>query len=179
MKVDGQEVAILTDASPSVPGTMRAVVLRQFGGPEGLKIGNPYNHTNGRYDLEDRGADKEPYRFGFQIRSARGRDDYSQIIAVNQAVGNLTGSELKEALDPIIDVDQWMRTFAMATLTGSGDTYGRVWEHNFRYYVRPSDQKVIVLQWDLDSAFGLGSSASILPPKPYSAIHLPKSPANR
>ena len=133
------------------------------GGAEGLKVGNPYNHTNGRYDLEDRGADKEPYRFGFQIRSARGRDDYSQIIAVNQAVGNLTGSELKDALDPIIDADQWMRTFAMATLTGSGDTYGRVWEHNFRYYVRPSDQKVIVLQWDLDSAFGLGASASILP----------------
>ena len=51
----------------------------------------------------------------------------------------------------------------MATLTGSGDTYGRVWEHNFRYYVRPSDQKVIVLQWDLDSAFGLGASDSILP----------------
>ena len=133
------------------------------GGPEGLKIGNPYNHTNGRYDLEDRGADKEPYRFGFQIRSARGRDDYSQIITVNQAVGNLEGSELKSALDPIIDVDQWMRTFAMATLTGSNDTYGRVWEHNFRYFVRPTDQKVIVLQWDLDSAFGLGSSDSILP----------------
>ncbi len=133
------------------------------GGPEGLKIGNPYNHTNGRYDLKDRGMDKEPYRFGFQIRSARGRDDYSQMIAVNQAVGNLNGSELKDALDPIIDVDQWMRTFAMATLTGSRDTYGRVWEHNFRYYVRPSDQKIIALQWDLDSAFGLGSNDSILP----------------
>ncbi len=78
-------------------------------------------------------------------------------------VGILTGSELKDALDPIIDADQWMRTFAMATLTGSGDTYGRVWKHNFRYYVRPSDQKVIVLQWDLDSAFGLGASDSILP----------------
>ncbi|MFT5109905.1 MAG: hypothetical protein ACI9UA_005557, partial [Pseudoalteromonas tetraodonis] len=133
------------------------------GGPEGLKIGNPYNHTNGRYDLLDRGTDKEPYRWGFQIRSARGRDDYSQIIAVNQAVGNLSGTELKNALDPIIDADQWMRTFAMATLTATGDTYGRVWEHNFRYYVRPSDQKVIVFQWDLDSAFGLGSSTSILP----------------
>ncbi len=133
------------------------------GGPEGLKVGNPYNHTNGRYDLEDRGYDKEPYRFGFQIRSARGRDDYSQIIAVNQAVGNLSGTDLKNALDPIIDVDQWMRTFAMATLTASNDSYGRVWEHNFRYFVRPTDQKVIVLQWDLDSAFGLGSNESILP----------------
>lgn len=133
------------------------------GGTEGLKIGNPYNHTNGRYDLKDRGLDKEPYRFGFQIRSARGRDDYSQMIAVNQAVGNLSGTDLKDALDPIIDVDQWMRTFAMAALTATGDTYGRVWEHNFRYYVRPTDQKVIVLQWDLDGAFSLGSSASVTP----------------
>ena len=38
MKTDGQEVAILTEASEGVPRTMRAVVLRQFGGPENLKL---------------------------------------------------------------------------------------------------------------------------------------------
>ena len=133
------------------------------GGPEGLKIGNPYNHTNGRYDLVDRGDDKEPYRWGFQIRSARGRDDYSQIVAVNQAMGNLSGSALRDALDPIIDADQWMRTFAMMSLNGTDDIYSRIWEHNFRYYVRPGDGRVIVLQWDLDRSFQLGTTSSITP----------------
>ena len=133
------------------------------GGPEGLKIGNPFNLTRGRYRLEDRGNDKEPYRWGFQIRSARDRDDYSQIIALNQAVGNLSGSALKEALDPIIDVNQWMRTFAMMSLNGSTDVYGRVHEHNFRFFVRPTDGRIIVMQWDLDSAFALATNGPVVP----------------
>ena len=130
------------------------------GGPEDLKIGNPYNLTNGRYDLVDRGSDKEPYRWGFQIRSSRDRDDYSQIVALNQAVATLSGSELKTALDDLIDVNQWMRTFAMMSLNGTDDIFSRIWEHNFRFYVRPTDNKIIVLQWDLDRTFRLSANAS-------------------
>ena len=132
------------------------------GGPEGFKIGNPYNHNNGRYDLEDRGLDKEPYRWGFQIRSARGRDDYSRLIALNQAM-ELNGTELQAALADLIDLDQWMRTFAMMSLNGTDDIYSRIWEHNFRYYVRPDDQKIIILQWDLDRSFQLGTTSSVTP----------------
>jgi len=132
------------------------------GGPEGLKIGNPYNHTGGRYDLEDRGLDKEPYRWGFQIRSARGRDDYRQLVALNQAM-ELNGTALQTALDDLIDVDQWMRTFAMMSLNGTDDIYSRIWEHNFRYYVRPTDQKIIIFQWDLDRSFQLGTTSSVTP----------------
>jgi hypothetical protein len=132
------------------------------GGAEGLKIGNPYNHTGGRYDLEDRGSDKEPYRWGFQIRSSRGRDDYSQLVALNQAM-DLSGTSLKAALDELIDVDQWMRTFAMMSLNGTDDIYSRIWEHNFRYYVRPTDNKIIIFQWDLDRSFQLGTTSSVIP----------------
>lgn len=132
------------------------------GGAEGLKIGNPYNHTGGRYDLEDRSADKEPYRWGFQIRSSRGRDDYSQLVALNQAM-DLSGMALKSALDDLIDVDQWMRTFAMMALNGTDDIYSRIWEHNFRYYVRPTDNKIIIFQWDLDRSFQLGTTSSVIP----------------
>ncbi|BDS05448.1 hypothetical protein NT6N_04880 [Oceaniferula spumae] len=143
------------------------------GGPEDLKIGNPYNHTNGRYTLEDRGDDKEPYRWGFQIRSARDRDDYSAIIALNQAVGNLSGSALKDALDSLIDVNQWMRTFAMMSLNGTDDVYSRLWEHNFRFFVRPTDGKIIVLQWDLDRSFRLASDASVVPTQNNAGTTLP------
>ena len=132
------------------------------GGTEGLKIGNPYNHNGGRYDLEDRGLDKEPYRWGFQIRSNRGRDDYSQLIALNQAM-ELSGTALKTELDKIIDVNQWMRTFAMMSLNGTDDVYSRIWEHNFRYYVRPTDGKILIFQWDLDRSFQLSTTSSVTP----------------
>lgn len=147
------------------------------GGAEGLKIGNPYNHSNGRYDLEDRGLDKEPYRWGFQIRSARGRDDYSQLVALNQAM-ELRGTALKNALDPLIDVDQWMRTFAMASLNGTDDVYGRIWEHNFRFYVRPTDNKILIFQWDLDRSFQLSTGASV-PPTRNSVVKLFSIPQYR
>ena len=85
------------------------------------------------------------------------------MVALNQAMGTLSGASLKAALDPLIDVDQWMRTFAMLSLNGTDDVYGRIWEHNFRYYVRPTDQKIIALQWDLDRAFRLGANVSVTP----------------
>ncbi|MDF7824028.1 lamin tail domain-containing protein [Pontiellaceae bacterium B12227] len=132
------------------------------GDPESYKVGRPYNHTNGAYDLEDRGDDKEPYRWGFEIRSARDRDDYSRLIELNQAM-ELSGAELKAALDPLIDVDQWMRTLAMMSLNGTDDVYTRYWEHNFRFFVRPTDQKIMIVQWDMDRAFGLSIGTSVIP----------------
>ena len=133
------------------------------GGPEALKRGNPFSNAAGRYRLENRGDNKEPYRWGYQIRSARDRDDYSPIIALSQAVSELSGNALKEALDPLIDVNQWMRTFAMLTLNGTDDVYTRIWEHNFRFFVRPTDGKIIVLQWDIDRAFRVGANSSVIP----------------
>jgi hypothetical protein len=132
------------------------------GGPEGLKRGNPYNHTNGMYLLTDRGTDKETYRWGFQIRGARARDDYSQIVALNRTM-SLSGNALRNRLDPLIDVNQWMRCLAMASLNGTDDITGRLYPHNFRFYVRPTDNKIMIYQWDMDRSFNLSSSSSVTP----------------
>ncbi|MDB4669818.1 lamin tail domain-containing protein, partial [bacterium] len=147
------------------PGTLFNLELHYSpngttGGPEGLKIGNPYNHTNGAYSIEDLGPNKETYRWGYQIRGARDRDDYSKIVALNQAM-SLEGEALKQVLDELIDADQWMRTFAQTSLNGTDDILGRIWEHNFRFYVRPTDGKIIALQWDLDRTFRLATSGSL------------------
>ncbi|MEZ5300825.1 MAG: lamin tail domain-containing protein [Verrucomicrobiales bacterium] len=131
------------------------------GDPEALKLNNPYNHTNGRYDHMDRGDDKEPYRWGFQIRSARRRDDYGAMIALGKAVEQ-SGGALTASVAEVIDVDQWMRTFAMMALNGNDDFYTRIWEHNFRMYQRPSDGKLIALPWDLDRAFQLATNSPLV-----------------
>ena len=131
------------------------------GGVEGLKINNPYNHNGGRYDFIDRGDDKEPYRFGFQIRSNRDRDDYSAIVGASKAL-DLSGQEMEDAAAEFIDLDQWARGFAAMSLVGNDDTYSRVWEHNLRYYQRPTDGRLIVLPWDLDRGFQLGTSAPLI-----------------
>ena len=104
-------------------------------------------------------------------------DDYSQLVALNRAM-ELRGTALKNALDPLIDVNQWMRTFAMMSLNGTDDIYSRIWEHNFRFYVRPTDNKIIVLQWDLDRSFQLSAGASI-PPTSGSVVKLFSIPQYR
>ncbi len=128
----------------------------------GFKIGNPYNHTRGIYDLADRGADKEAYRWGWQIRSKRRGDDYTKMVRLNRAFG-LTGAAFEQEIEAVIDVDQFMRTWAIMSLYGNDDQYGRLYEHNWRLYERPTDGRLIALPWDLDRAFLLSSTAPMTP----------------
>lgn len=130
------------------------------GKPESLKLNNPYNHTNGSLLIADQGTDKETYRWNFQMRNARSRDDYGPLIQLAQAF-SLTGAELETATNAIMDVDQWMRTWAMLSLNGNDDIYTRVFDHNFRMYVRPDDGKIVALPWDLDRAFQLAVRAPL------------------
>jgi hypothetical protein len=71
-----------------------------------------------------------------------------------------------------------MRTFAMMSLNGTDDVFSRIWEHNFRYYARPTDNKVIILQWDLDRAFQISTGGSV-PPDRNSVVKLFSIPQYR
>ncbi|NQU22083.1 MAG: lamin tail domain-containing protein, partial [Candidatus Nealsonbacteria bacterium] len=130
------------------------------GNPESLKRNYPYTHTNGQVDVQNLGNDKESYRWNFQIRNGRARDDYSLMIALGQAL-ELSGAELDAATRELMDVDQWMRTLAMASLAGNDDFYTRIWNHNFQMFQRPEDNKMVALPWDLDRAFQLGTTSPL------------------
>ena len=132
------------------------------GNPESLKLNNPYNHTRGTYDFADRGADKEAYRWGWQIRSQRRDDNYTGIVRLNRAFA-LSGSGFTNEIDATIDVDQWMRTWAIMGLYGNDDQFGRLYAHNWRMYQRPTDGRLIALPWDLDRAFNLGTGTPLPP----------------
>ena len=132
------------------------------GQPESLKLNNPYNHDRGALDLADRGADKEAYRWGFQIRSQRRTDNYAQIVRLNRAFA-LSGTAFQNEIEATIDVDQWMRTWALMGLYGNDDQYGRSYEHNWRMLPRPTDNRLLALPWDLDRSFNLGTSTPLPP----------------
>ncbi len=128
--------------------------------PEGPKLNHPYTHTRGNFELQDLGDDKEAYRWIRQIRNNREKDDYSLMIALSQAL-ELTGAALDEAIQQVMDVDQWMRTFALESLLGNDDFYTRTWNHNFRMYQRPEDNRMLALPWDLDRSFQLAVNAPL------------------
>ena len=132
------------------------------GHPEGLKLNYPYTHASGSFDLADYGDDKETYRWFEQIRNNRVKDDYSLLIALSKAC-SLTGAALEARIPQIMDVSQWMRTFAMESLCGNDDFYGRAHDHNLRMYQRPRDNKMVALPWDLDRAFRLSINDAFWP----------------
>ncbi|KKL16040.1 hypothetical protein LCGC14_2499570, partial [marine sediment metagenome] len=117
-------------------------------------------------DIWDMGDDKENYRYNYLIKNHRLRDDYSKIIDLGKTFnlnGSYNGSQLDILSQQVIDVDQWMRTFALLTLGGMADIYHlSYWPKNLQVFVRPEDDRIIVLPWDMDGAMGHSSSADLL-----------------
>jgi hypothetical protein len=125
------------------------------------------------FDIANLGDDPEQYRWGIMIQNQRRRDDYSRIVALGKAF-SLTGAALRQAASDTIDVDEWARLFALQSLLGIADIYGVENPHNFAFYVRPSDGRVVGLQNDWQFAFALPGNASIDGSKNvYKVLRLP------
>src|SRR4051812_26354848 len=60
-----------------------------------------------------------------------------------------------------MDVDEWLRMFAVMSLCGVGDVYSQGLNHNIAMYTRPADNRVIGFPWDWDFAFVNGTSSGL------------------
>ena len=124
------------------------------GTPEGLKTAAP-NEVLG-VPSDDYGNDKEFYRWNLLIKNNRVRDDYDRVIEMNKVLG-LRDDAFLDAVEDVIDVDQWLRTFAVAHLAGVHDSYFRLdWQHNTGLIVPPSDRGILLVPWDADVVFDQG-----------------------
>jgi hypothetical protein len=116
---------------------------------------------------KDLGDDPDRYRWNSILKNNRDEQDFSQIIAMNKAFSIADDSAFVSAISSIIDVDEWLRTFAAATVMGISDTFATVSNyHNIAFYVRPIDNKVLMLPWDWDEAFRLSATSTIHPGAP-------------
>jgi len=143
------------------------------GDPESFKLNIPFEHNfEGNTDIGDTfyGTDKEAYRPFWLIKNNRDRDDYSSILALNDAF-RLSGDELDAATHEVIDVDQWLRVLATIRLAGVADWYSQPggsavgrgsWNHNVFFYQRPTDERLIMLPWDMDRSFHTPSGDDIV-----------------
>ena len=133
------------------------------GNPESPKLmgdpGGPNGYVN--YDFQDWGNNPESYRWANLLVNNRTADDFSPAMALGKLF-SLTGASLPAAAPAVVDVDEWLRFLACQSLVGPGDAFFTGWnKHNFRFYARPEDGRVLYLQWDWDSAFWNAANASI------------------
>ncbi len=129
------------------------------GGVEGLKRPNPDSVMG--VPLSSRGTDKEAYRWNFLIKNNRGADDYSGLIAALSAIGTSANAEFHRQTGELLDVDQWLRSFAAQSLWGVGDNYTTGAQHNGMFYTRPSDGKTLFFPWDMDFTASAGATSGL------------------
>ena len=129
--------------------------------PESLKIYQPIGWVPA-LDVRDLGDNKEIYRWPFLILNNRARDDYAPIMKLAKTF-ELQGEELKSSITEVIDVDQWMQTLAMMSVTGIADVFGQAEEnpHNVNFYVNPENNKILLFPWDWDFSFQISTNAPL------------------
>jgi len=120
--------------------------------PEGLKIPQEGGGVYGRSVTDYLGTDKEKYRWHFLIKNHRDEDDYDPVIDLTRALG-LGQSTFTLTIAETIDVDQWLRSFAVGSTTGVGDNWISNSGHNAMFYFRPTDEKFLFFLHDVDFAF--------------------------
>jgi len=126
---------------------------------EGYKLPSPDRVTG--TVINDKGADKEHYRWPFLIKNHRNRDDYSAFIAFAKVFGQ-SGSSFNEQIGTVADVDQWLRYMAVAVADGHGDSYpSGSNRHNAMFYVRPTDGRVLFFPHDMD--FNYNATRALIP----------------
>jgi hypothetical protein len=115
--------------------------------------GNLYRGFDGA-DLKYRGPDPDSYRASYLKENNEDADDYSDVIALTDALTNSPNETFRAQTEAVADMRQWLRWFAVqavldnhegALWLGSGDDYF--------LYRRPSDGRFLLVSWDHDCLF--------------------------
>ena len=121
------------------------------GTPEGNKMPNP-DSVQG-VGLTSLGLDKERYRHTHIIKNNQRRDDYARYMN-HLAVMGLGNPAFNQRVGDYIDIDDWLRALCIAVASGCGDNFAQNAGHNVQFYVRPEDQRILLLPHDMDAFHG-------------------------
>ncbi|MHA3774016.1 lamin tail domain-containing protein [Verrucomicrobiota bacterium sgz303538] len=137
-----------TTGNSSSPGNTGAAV-------ESLKYPEPDNVVTS-VSVRNLGNDKELHRWHWLIQNNEEVDDYSGLMTWLSAFGRSSVADAQYFSDTaaMMDVDEWLRSFAVEMLFGIGDNYGGgdVY-HNAIVYQRPTDGRWMFFPHDMDFTF--------------------------
>lgn len=90
------------------------------------------------------------YRWVWQKRSAQGTmNEHQALFELIQAMNLPDGAGYSQAVEALVDVDQWMRTMAAERVVGNWDSFGYHLNKNM-YFYKPERAPWKLLMWDSD-----------------------------
>ncbi|HYG36470.1 MAG TPA: CotH kinase family protein, partial [Clostridia bacterium] len=95
------------------------------------------------------------YRWNWRKRATDTPNDYTNFFALVDAV-NAPDAIYTQRVEDVVDVEQWMRVFAIEHIVGNWDSYGYNRGKNM-YVYKPRNGKWSMLMWDIDFVLGAGS----------------------
>jgi len=115
--------------------------------------GNLYRGFDGA-DLRYRGPDPDSYRPYYLKENNEDADDYSDVIALTDALTNSPDETFRAEAEALADMRQWLRWFAVQAVLDNHE--GALWigqGDDYFLYHRPSDDRFILISWDHDATF--------------------------
>ncbi len=98
------------------------------------------------------------YRWSWEKKSNGGiNDDYSSLFDLVDAMNEPDPVAYEQAVNSLVDVEQWLRVFTVRHIVGDWDGYGYTRGKNMSTYKIP-DGKFNMLLWDMDFSLGGGSA---------------------
>ena len=120
----------------------------------GARINPATPPTHEIFNGEDGSKSLARYRWNWRPRAVQGSpNDLSQIFARVDAL-NQGGEALEPAVRAVIDIEQWMRTFALNDLAANWDSFGNPGGKNTFHY-RPPGGRWQLMSWDFDVGLGV------------------------
>ena len=110
-------------------------------------------------DLRYEGPDADNYRNTYFKQTNESDDDWSDLIALTDALNNAPAATYAQDVGQVLNIDQWLRYFATDTLAGNregglitskGDDYG--------LYRGVDDPRFVIVPHDLDTLFNMGNA---------------------
>ena len=115
--------------------------------------GNLYKAGYGA-DLTNLGSNPNSYVPLYELKTNEDLNDYSGLIHFIEVLNNTSNAEFPCAIQEVLDVDLCLKTMALEVLAAHWDGY-IVNKNNYYLYQRPSDQKFVFIEYDMDNTFGI------------------------
>jgi regulation of enolase protein 1 (concanavalin A-like superfamily) len=114
--------------------------------------------TLNQHTTYDGQPDVAGYRWTWASRANRGfANDYTNVIALSAAACNYYTDTYQTGMDALVDMKQWLRTFAIEHIVGNWDSFGFNSGQNM-YAYKPKDDRWRLIIWDFNIVLSNGSA---------------------